>query len=95
METTYFFTKNDYFLYSLIGFLIKINRNINDRYIFKFFNEIPLKLRNQIVVRLYHLFKSPRKESMLYFEKYPKKYDEISYEVLEILSKYTDIEKIS
>jgi hypothetical protein len=89
------FIKNDYFLYSLIAFLIKIHRNINERYIFKFFNEIPLKLRNQMVVRLHNLFNSSRKENLLYFEKLPKKYDEISSEVLELLSRYADIEKIS
>lgn len=88
------FIKNDYFLYSLIAFLIKIHRNINERYIFKFFNEIPLKLRNQMVVRLHNLFNSSRKENILYFEKLPEKYDEISSEVLELLSRYADIEKI-
>ena len=88
------FIKNDYFLYSLIAFLIKIHRNINERYIFKFFNEIPLKLRNQMVVRLHNLFNSSRKENILYFEKLPEKYDEISSEVLELLSRYADIEEI-
>ena len=88
------FLKNDYFLYLLIAFLIKIHRNINERYIFKFLNEIPLRLRNQIVVRLYKLFNSSRKENLLYFEKHPEKYDEISSEVLGILLRYTDIEKL-
>jgi len=89
------FLKNDYFLYFLIAFLIKIHRNINERYIFKFFNEIPLKLRNQLIVRLYNLFNSSQKETVLYFENHPPKYDDISSEVLEILSRYIDIEKIS
>lgn len=93
-NSKYGFPNNDYFLYTLIAFLIKIHRNINERYIFKFFNEIPLKLRNQIVIRLYNLFNSSRKENMLYFENHPDKYYEFSREVLEILSRYIDIEKI-
>jgi len=91
----YGFLKNDYFLYLLISFLIKIHRSINERYIFKFLNEIPLKLRNQIVVKLYNLFYASRKENMLYFESHPEKYDKISREILELLSRYVDIEKIS
>ena len=60
-----------------------------------FLNEIPVKQRNQLVVRLYNLFYASRKENMLNFESNPEKYDEISSEVLELLSRYVDIEKIS
>jgi len=89
------FLKNDYILYFLITFLIKIHKNVNERYIIRFFNEIPLKIRNQVIVRFLNLFNSSRKEGRLYFENHLEKYDEISSEFLEILSSYIDIEKIS
>lgn len=87
------FIKNDYFLCFLFLFLLKIHRNVDERFMTKFFNEIPLKLRNLIIFKLMNMFHSSQKKNGVFFEKYLKEYNEISGEVLKILSRYLDTKK--
>ena len=83
---------HDYFLYSVVLFLLKISKEIDEKYIDLFFNHIPLRIRDNLVSKLSKIvvYKENYKNNN-YKTTHFLKIKTIFEEFLEIVSNYYDI----
>ena len=90
------FLKYEYFLYSIISFLLKIYKEIDERYIVQFFNLNSVEVREELLLMLSKILKSSGKNKKSETEKqYFTNLKSISLEFLKILSKHYDFDLLN
>ena len=95
-STKFGFLKHDYFLFSVVLFLLKISKEIDEKYIVKFLKEISPRIRENLVSKLFKILNSKEIHINSEIEKtYFIKIKATSDEFLEILSKYYDFEALN
>ena len=95
-NTKFGFLKHDYFLFSVVLFLLKISKEIDEKYIVKFLKEISPRIRENLVSKLFKILNSKEIHINSEIEKtYFIKIKATSDEFLEILSKYYDFEALN
>ncbi|MFX1444131.1 MAG: hypothetical protein ACFFHV_12000 [Promethearchaeota archaeon] len=93
MSTKFGFLEHDHYLYSFLLFLLKICKEIDEKYILKFFKEISPIIRKNFILKLFKILNDKEghknyKSDEAYFIKIKASISEF----LKILSKYYDIE---
>ncbi len=87
-NTKFGFLKHDYFLFSVVLLLVKISKEIDEKYIIQFFKEISSRIRENLVSKLFKILNSKEKHKNSEIKKtYFIKIKDTSDEFLKILSK--------
>jgi hypothetical protein len=91
--TRFGFLKHDYFLYSLVLFLLKVSKVIDEKYIEHFFSHISPRIRDEFISKLSKMMNYKEGNNLPEKKKaYIIKFKATSNEFLEVLSKYYGIE---
>ena len=95
-NTKFGFLKHDYFLFSVVLLLVKISKEIDEKYIIQFFKEISSRIRETLVSKLFKILNSKEIHKNSEIEKtYFIKIKDTSDEFLKILSKYYGFELLN
>jgi len=95
-NTKFGFLKHDYFLFSVVLLLVKISKEIDEKYIIQFFKEISSRIRETLVSKLFKILNSKEIHKNSEIEKtYFIKIKHTLDEFLKILSKYYGFELLN
>lgn len=95
-NTKFGFLKHDYFLFSVVLLLVKISKEIDEKYSIQFFKEISSRIRETLVSKLFKILNSKEIHKNSEIEKtYFIKIKHTLDEFLKILSKYYGFELLN